>query len=82
VSYFRGPSFIQIADGFAAAEGGWAAINLTSSTDPGPGQFVDRDQAERWRAHWEERAELGLLTQAENRARRRSGCPPSTRRRS
>ena len=72
VSYFQGPSFAEIADEFAAAEGGWEAIELTTSTDPGPGQFVDRDQAGRWRAHWQERAVLGLLTQPENRARRRS----------
>lgn len=69
VSYFQGPSFKQITGGFAAAEGGWEAIELTSSADVGPGRFVDRDQAERWRAHWEQHAVLGLLTEDESRAR-------------
>jgi hypothetical protein len=71
VSHFRGPAFAQIADGFAAAEGGWEAIELTPSTAYGLGLFVDRDQADRWRDYWEERAVLGLLTQAENRSRPR-----------
>ncbi|WP_105975920.1 DCL family protein [Streptomyces geranii] len=72
VSYFRGPSFAQIADGFAATEGGWEVIELTPSTQQGLGQFADRDQAGRWRAHWEDRAILGLLTTSENRTRPRS----------
>ncbi|MFC8765809.1 DCL family protein [Streptomyces sp. NPDC057193] len=72
VSYFRGPPFSQIADEFADAEGGWETIELTPSTDQGLGRFVDRNQAERWRAWWEDRAVLALLTQAENRGRPRA----------
>lgn len=72
VSYFRGPSFARIADEFAAIEGGWEAIALTPSTDKGLGRFVDGSQLERWRAHWDDIAELGLLTISENRRRPRS----------
>ncbi|MET9671238.1 DCL family protein [Streptomyces sp. NPDC006475] len=72
VSYFRGPSFAQIADQFARMEGGWAAIALTPSTDKGLGRFVDNRQLERWRDHWDDNAELGLLTIAENRRRPRA----------
>ncbi|MFF7034828.1 DCL family protein [Streptomyces griseus] len=72
VSHFLGPSFAQIADEFSAVEGGWEAIELTPSTDQGLGRFIDRGQAERWSAWWEDRAVLGLLTQSENRARPRA----------
>ncbi|MCX5537703.1 DCL family protein [Streptomyces sp. NBC_00006] len=71
VSYFRGPSFAQIADAFAANEGGWEAIELTPPARQGLGEFVDRNQAERWRAWWDERAVLALLTKQENRTRPR-----------
>ena len=71
VSYFRGPSFAQLADAFAAAEGGWETIELSRSTEQGPGRFVDREQAERWRTHHAERAVLGLLSPQENRRRPR-----------
>ncbi len=67
VSYFQGPSFAQIADGFGAAETGWEAIKLTPSTAHGLGRFVDRNQSERWRTYWAARARLGLLTKSENR---------------
>ena len=69
VSYFQGPPFAQIADLFAAAEGGWEAIELSPSTEPGPGKFVDRDQAERWRQHHGQQAVFGLLTAEEGRRR-------------
>jgi len=69
VSHFQGPPFAEIADTFAAAEGGWEAIELTPSTDHGLGRFVDREQAERWRAHYEQRAVLGLLSPSENLSR-------------
>lgn len=71
VSYFRGPSFAQIADDFAAREGGFEAIELTAPAQQRLGRFVDRDQAERWRTWWTERAMLGLLTKQENRTRPR-----------
>lgn len=71
VSYFRGPAFAQIADAFAEIEGGWESITVTPSTTYGLGRFTDSDQLARWRAHWEDRAVLGLLTQAENRRRPR-----------
>ncbi|MEN8649061.1 DCL family protein [Streptomyces sp. 21So2-11] len=71
VSYFRGPSFVEIAEEFAEAVGGWDAIQLTSSTDPGLGKFVDRALAERWRDHHQECAVLGLLSSQENLRRPR-----------
>ncbi|MFJ1796553.1 DCL family protein [Kitasatospora griseola] len=67
VSHFKGPRYSAIADAFAEAEGGWEAIPLTSSAEYGLGEFTDRDQAERWRAYWQKRAVLGLLTQDEER---------------
>ncbi|MFD8597652.1 DCL family protein [Kitasatospora sp. NPDC059646] len=72
VSHFQGPPLFQIADAFAAAEGGWEAIPLTPTTDYGRGLFVDRAQADRWRAFWQDRAVLGLLTKAEDRRRPRA----------
>ncbi|MGR6998896.1 hypothetical protein ACU686_13355 [Yinghuangia aomiensis] len=45
---------------------------MSPSTEQGLGKLVDRAQADRWRAHWEQRAVLGLLTKAENRGRPRS----------
>lgn len=72
VSHFQGPSFAEIADRFAESEGGWESIPLTPSSKQGLGDFVDREQADRWRVHWEQNAVLGLLTQAENLSRRRS----------
>ncbi|MFH9425475.1 DCL family protein [Streptomyces sp. NPDC017529] len=72
VSYFRGPSFQEIAEEFAANEGGWDSIPLTRTAEHGIGRLADRDQAARWRAHWEERKVLGLLTKAENRHRPKS----------
>jgi len=71
VSYFRGPSFVDIAEEFAKTVGGWEAIELTSSTEPGLGRFKDRDLAERWFSHHQERAVLGLLSSQENQRRPR-----------
>jgi hypothetical protein len=71
VSYFRGPSFLRIADEFAESVGGWEAIEMTPSTEPGLGRFQDRDLAARWFSHHEERAVLGLLSKRENRSRPR-----------
>jgi hypothetical protein len=62
VSYFRGPTFAEIAATFAAAVGGWDTIELTPSTDQGLGTFTDRALAERWRSHHAEHAVLGLLS--------------------
>ncbi|MFB7676918.1 DCL family protein [Kitasatospora purpeofusca] len=72
VSYFRGPSFNDISRTFAENEGGLGNIRMTPSTAQGLGELVDREQAERWREHWKERARLGLLTPEENRQRPRS----------
>jgi hypothetical protein len=71
VSYFQGPPFVEIAEEFAASAGGWDAIALTPSTEPGLGRFTDRDQAERWRGHHQQRAVLGLLSAQENQRRPR-----------
>lgn len=71
VSYFRGPSFVEIAEEFAAGVGGWEEIALTPSTEPGLGRFEDRAQAQRWCAHHEKRAVLGLLSRQENQRRPR-----------
>jgi hypothetical protein len=71
VSYFSGPSFVQIAEEFAESVGGWEAIQLTPSTEPGLGRFTDRELAERWRNHHQERAVLGLLSSQENQRRPR-----------
>lgn len=71
VSYFRGPSFNDIAEEFTESIGGWEAVELTPSTEPGLGRFKDRDLAERWFAHHGERAVLGLLSTQENQRRPR-----------
>ncbi|MFJ3799893.1 DUF3223 domain-containing protein [Streptomyces sp. NPDC090088] len=71
VSYFRGPSFAEIAVGFAASAGGWDTIGLASSTDQGLSTFTDRDLAEQWRSHHAEHAVLGLLSSQENLRRPR-----------
>ncbi|SDS48194.1 Protein of unknown function [Streptomyces sp. TLI_053] len=72
VSYFRGPSFNDISQTFAESEGGWGSIGMTPSTAQGLGELVDRGQAGRWREHWTEHAQLGLLTPEENRRRPRT----------
>ncbi|WP_327740464.1 DCL family protein (plasmid) [Streptomyces nojiriensis] len=72
VSYFRGPSFNEIAEEFADSLGGWEAIELTSSAEKGLGRFVDRDLAERWFIHHQDRAVFGLLSQEESRRRPRT----------
>ncbi|MCQ6557017.1 DCL family protein [Streptomyces sp. C10-9-1] len=72
VAYFRGPSFNGIAREFADSLGGWEAIELTSSSEKGLGKFRDRDLAERWFVHHQERAVLGLLSGQENRRRPRT----------
>jgi hypothetical protein len=71
VSYFQGPSFVEIAEEFAEVVGGWEAIELSPSTEPGVGRFADRDVADRWRSHHQERAKLGLLSTQENQRRPR-----------
>ncbi|MFE2716980.1 DUF3223 domain-containing protein [Streptomyces mirabilis] len=71
VSYFRGPTFAEIAATFAATVGGWDAIELNSSTDQGLGTFTDRALAERWCSHHAEHAVLGLLSSQENLRRPR-----------
>ncbi|MEU7428570.1 DUF3223 domain-containing protein [Streptomyces sp. NPDC040750] len=72
VSYFRGPTFAEIAATFAATVGGWDAIELNSSADQGIGTFTDRALAERWRSHHAEHAVLGLLSSQENLRRPRA----------
>ncbi|MFF0479414.1 DUF3223 domain-containing protein [Streptomyces sp. NPDC004284] len=72
VSYFRGPSFVEIAEAFARSAGGWETIELTPSTEPGLGRFSDRDLARQWFTHHQERAELGLLSTRENQRRPRT----------
>lgn len=72
VSYFQGPAFNAIAEEFAESLGGWETIELTSSAEQGLGRFVDRDLAERWFIHHQERAVFGLLSQQENRQRPRA----------
>jgi hypothetical protein len=71
VSYFRGPWFVDIAEEFAGDVGGWAAIPMTPSTEPGLGRIADREMAERWRQHHRDRAVFGLLSQQENLRRPR-----------
>ncbi|MFE0925946.1 DUF3223 domain-containing protein [Streptomyces mutabilis] len=71
VSYFRGPSFVDIAEEFAETVGGWESIEMTPSTEPGLGRFKDRDLADRWFSHHQERAVLGLLSTQENQRRPR-----------
>jgi hypothetical protein len=70
VSYFRGPWFVDITEELAAA-GGWGAIAMTPSTEPGLGRIVDRALAEQWKDHHRERAVLGLLSKEENQRRPR-----------
>ncbi|MFI5525199.1 DCL family protein [Streptomyces platensis] len=71
VSYFRGPSFVDIAEGFAETVGGWKGIEMTPSTEPGLGRFKDRQLAAQWCSHHRERAVLGLLSSQENQQRPR-----------
>ncbi|GLX51235.1 hypothetical protein Shyhy01_41850 [Streptomyces hygroscopicus subsp. hygroscopicus] len=71
VSYFQGPSFVDIAEEFAETVGGWEAIELTPSTEPGLGKLKDRVLAERWLNHHQEHAVLGLLSSQENQRRPR-----------
>lgn len=71
VSYFQGPAFVDIAEEFAATVGGWEAIEMTPSTEPGLGRIADRALAEQWKNHHRERAVLGLLSAQENLRRPR-----------
>ncbi|MFG2463370.1 DCL family protein [Streptomyces sp. NPDC048523] len=71
VSYYRGPSFAELAAAFAHDVGGWDAIELTTSSDPGRGKFTDRALAERWREYHQEHAVLALLSSQENLRRPR-----------
>ncbi|MGW7642325.1 DUF3223 domain-containing protein [Streptomyces decoyicus] len=71
VSYFRGPSFVVIAEEFAGTVGGWNAIEMTSSMEPGLGRFKDRQLAEQWCSHHRDRCVLGLLSSQENQRRPR-----------
>jgi hypothetical protein len=71
VSYFKGPSFVEIAEEFAANVGGWDQITLTASAEPGLGRFTDRGLARRWCDHHRDRAVLGLLSAEENQRRPR-----------
>lgn len=71
MSYFSGPWFVDIAEEFAEAVGGWEAIEMTPSPEPGLGRFKDRDLAERWFGHHQKRAVLGLLSKHENQRRPR-----------
>ncbi|WP_406016818.1 hypothetical protein OG520_45140 (plasmid) [Streptomyces sp. NBC_00984] len=66
VSYFRGPRFHDIAMEFVQAAGGFDAVALTSETARGLALFTDRTLAERWHAHHQEHAVLGLLSAKEN----------------
>lgn len=71
VSYYRGPSFVELAAAFAHEAGGWAAIELTTSSAPGRGQFTDRQLAKRWCEYHQEHAVLALLSSLENLRRPR-----------
>jgi hypothetical protein len=72
VSYYRGPSFAELAAAFALDAGGWETIELTASSSPGRGQFLDRQLAERWREYLQEHAVLALLSSQENLRRPRT----------
>ncbi|MFI0216964.1 hypothetical protein [Streptomyces lydicus] len=72
MSYVRGPSFVDIAEEFAKAVGGWEAIEMNASTAPRLGRFTDRDLAGRWFSHHQEYAVLGLLSAQENQRRPRN----------
>ncbi|MGW2184144.1 DCL family protein [Streptomyces sp. NPDC001732] len=71
VSYFQGPRFHDIALDFVRAAGGFDAIDLTAETARGLALFTDRALAERWHAHHQEHAVLGLLSAKENLRRPR-----------
>ncbi|KQV13471.1 MULTISPECIES: DUF3223 domain-containing protein [unclassified Kitasatospora] len=71
VAYFQGPRFIDLANAFAEAAGGWEVFELATTTERGLARFVDRDLAGRWHAHHQEHAVLGLLSKPENRQRPR-----------
>jgi hypothetical protein len=72
VSHYRGPSFAELAAAFAHDNGGWDAIELTTSSDPGRGQFTNRQLAERWREYHQAHAVLALLSSQENLRRPRT----------
>ncbi|MFF9322853.1 DUF3223 domain-containing protein [Streptomyces sp. NPDC014735] len=71
VSYFRGPRFHDIAMEFVQATGGFDAVDLTAETARGLALFTDRTLAERWHAHHQEHAVLGLLSAKESLRRPR-----------
>ncbi|MFI9019159.1 DUF3223 domain-containing protein [Streptomyces griseus] len=71
VSYFQGPRFHDIAMDFVQAVGGFDAVDLTAETARGLALFTDRALAERWHAHHQEHAVLGLLSAKENLRRPR-----------
>ncbi|EFK97994.1 conserved hypothetical protein [Streptomyces sp. SPB78] len=71
VAYFRGPRFHDIATEFVQAAGGFDAVDLTAETARGLALFTDRPLAERWHAHHQEHAVLGLLSAKENLRRPR-----------
>ncbi|MEU9594375.1 DUF3223 domain-containing protein [Streptomyces sp. NPDC048193] len=71
VSYFQGPRFHDIAMDFVRAAGGFDAIDLTAETERGLALFTDRALADRWHAHHQEHAVLGLLSAKENLRRPR-----------
>ncbi|MGW1468458.1 DCL family protein [Streptomyces sp. NPDC002308] len=66
VSYFRGPSFLEIATLFIDKVGGWDTVELNSAAEAGYARFKDRELAQRWHEHLTEHAVFGLLTAQEN----------------
>ncbi|MGC4966293.1 DCL family protein [Streptomyces globisporus] len=59
VSYFQGPSFLEIATQFADHNGGWDSVELNSASEAGYAKFKDREMAGRWHEHHQERAVSG-----------------------
>ncbi|MFH8371376.1 DUF3223 domain-containing protein [Streptomyces sp. NPDC018031] len=64
-------SFHDIAMEFIQAADGFDAVDLTAETARGLALFTDRTLAERWHAHHQEHAVLGLLSAKENLRRPR-----------
>ncbi|MVO90651.1 DUF3223 domain-containing protein [Streptomyces sp. p1417] len=71
VSYFHGPRFHDIAMEFVQAAGGFDAVDLTAEKARGLALFTDRALAERWHAHHQEHAVLGVSSAKENLCRPR-----------
>jgi hypothetical protein len=61
------PTFLELAERFAATEGGWASVEVSTSPEATIGPRLTRpDQQDRWQAHHDRVASLRIVTPRAN----------------